>query len=47
MATDKVEVKIDESNGLPYVWMTKTVHGEEIKVKVYGEQGKRPKKYVR
>lgn len=42
----KPEVKIDDQ-GRAYVWVTKTVHGQETKVKIYGEQGKRPKQFCR
>lgn len=44
---EKPEVKIDANTGLPYIYTTKMVHGTEVKVKVYGEQGKRPKKFVK
>jgi len=43
---NRPEVKFD-GNGIPYIWITKSVHGKDIKVKIYGEQGERPKHYVK
>jgi len=48
---NKPEVKIDEKTGLPYIDTTKTIMIEGVpmtrQVKIYSEQGKRPKIYTK
>ena len=47
MSESKLKVVVPEDGGKPYVEVEKEVHGQIIKVKVYGELGKRPKQFCR
>ena len=42
----KPEVLVDEQ-GRVYVWTTKTVHGQEVKVKIYADRTKRVEQTIR